>query len=325
MADSIQARALWYIAPDRAELRDSAIERATADEALVRMAFSAVSRGTERLIFSGSVPPSEYARMRAPMQDGDFPYPVKYGYCAVGLVEDGPAELGGKAVFCLHPHQDYFFAPVKALTPLPEGLPLRRATLAANMETALNALWDSGAGPGDRIVIIGAGVVGLLTAYIAAGLPGADVTIIDIDQSRAAIAKQFGAAFASPEMTPANADVVFHASATADGLALALNAAGREASVVEISWHGAGQTPLALGGAFHSQRLRLISSQVGEVSPTRRPRWSHKRRLVKALALLADDRLDALLSPDIEFCDLPAALPQLFSSDATALTAIVRY
>ena len=211
------ARALWYTAAGAAELRAESIAAPAESEALVRTTWSALSRGTERLVFNGRVPPTEYARMRAPFQAGDFPFPVKYGYCAVGVVEAGPADLLGKSVFCLHPHQDWFVAPVDRLTPLPDGLPARRATLAANMETALNAIWDSGAGPGDRIVVVGAGVVGLLVAAIAAGIPGVDATVIDIDPARAAVASALGVAFAAPVDAPREADVVFHASASAAG------------------------------------------------------------------------------------------------------------
>jgi len=263
--------------------------------------------------------------MRAPLQEGDFPYPVKYGYCAVGLVEQGPPALRGRAVFALHPHQDRFVAPARLLAPVPEGVPPRRAVLAANMETALNALWDSGAGPGDRIVVVGAGVVGLLVGYLAARLPGADVTMVDIDLSREAIARKLGCRFRKPLDAPGDADVAFHTSATAPGLACALSCAGVEATVVEMSWYGDAPVSAPLGLDFHSRRLRLVSSQVGQVSPARRPRWSHRRRLDKALALLADDRLDALITEEVAFADLAAELPRLFAPGASGLASVVRY
>ena len=319
------ATGLWYVAPGRAELREIALGALQEGEALVRATHSGVSRGTERLVFSGLVPASEFQRMRAPMQRGDFPFPVQYGYCAVGVVEAGPAEVVGKPAFCLHPHQDFFRAPLSMLTILPAGLPPRRATLAANMETALNALWDSGAGPGDRIVVVGAGVVGLLVGYLSARLPGADVSLVDIDPTRQPIARALGVPFASPDDARSGADVVFHASASAAGLALALNSAGKEAVVVEMSWYGAKDTSAPLGGAFHSQRLRLASSQVGEIAPSRRPRWTYARRMAKALELLGDNRLDALIADDVSFVDLPAALPTLLAPGAPGLASVVRY
>jgi NADPH:quinone reductase-like Zn-dependent oxidoreductase len=322
---SVKARALWTVAAGRAELRTETLGPLPKGQARVRTRNSLISRGTERLVFHGLVGESEWERMRAPLQTGDFPFPVKYGYCAVGKVEDGPADLVGRTVFALHPHQDLFQCDVSWLTPVPEHVPPRRAVLAANMETALNALWDGGAGPGDRIVVVGAGVVGLLVAYLAASVPGTDVTVVDRLPERAAIAKVFGAGFAGPEEAPANADIVFHASANAAGLATALKAAGDEGTVVELSWYGDKHVNVPLGCVFHSQRLKLISSQVGKVAPSRRPRWSHARRLGKALELLADPRLEALVSEEVAFEALPETMPRLFAPEASGLTAVVRY
>jgi threonine dehydrogenase-like Zn-dependent dehydrogenase len=268
---------------------------------------------------------TESERMRAPMQECDFPYPVKYGYCAVGIVEEGPRELQGRAVFALHPHQDRFVVPAAMLTSVPDNVPPRRAVLAANMETALNGLWDAGAGPGDRIVVVGAGVVGLLVGYLAARLPGAEVTMVDIDLSRRATAQHLGCRFSKPLDAPGEADVVIHTSATAAGLACALSCAGNEATVVEMSWYGDAPVSASLGGDFHARRLKLVSSQVGQVSPSRRPRWTHARRLEKALSLLADDRLDALVTAEVAFADLPAELARVMAPGAPGLATVVRY
>lgn len=307
------------------ELRGGRFSGAEGD-LRVRTLYSGVSRGTERLVLAGRVPESEWLRMRAPRQEGVFPGPVKYGYAAVGVIEAGPADLVGRRAFCLHPHEERFMASIAALHLLPDALPSRRATLAANMETALNALWDSGAGPCDRIVIVGGGPVGLLTASLAARLPGADVTVVDVDPSRRAIAERLGAAFALPADAPDDADVVLHASGTAAGLATALAAAGDEAIVVEMSWHGEGDVAAPLGGAFHSRRLKLVSSQVGQVSPSRRPRWSHGRRLDAAISLLAaDDRLDALIDVEIPFDDAPRDLPRRLAAGAGGLGVVLRY
>jgi threonine dehydrogenase-like Zn-dependent dehydrogenase len=321
----LAASALWYVGPGKIELRLETLPPPSADQVLVATEFSGVSRGTERLIMAGKVGQSEWERMRAPLQAGSFPFPVKYGYCATGLVEQGPKDLVGRRVFVLAPHQTRFLAPASMATPLPDGLPSRRATLAANMETALNAVWDSGAGPADKIVVVGGGIVGLLIAYIAAALPGADVTVVDLATERAVIAQSFGAKFATADKCPEDADVVFHATASAPGLATAINAAGFEATVVEVSWFGDGATPVPLGGAFHSRRLKLVSSQVGHVAPTRRARWTYRRRLEAALTLLQDDRLDALIAEEIAFTDAPAQLPALLSPAAKGLAPIIRY
>jgi NADPH:quinone reductase-like Zn-dependent oxidoreductase len=318
------ARAIWYTAPGAVEIRSSVLAPLESGQAIVRTAFSGISRGTERLVIGGTIGQQEWERMRAPLQEGAFPFPVKYGYCATGTVEDGPDALKGRAVFCLHPHQDRFVAPVEMLIPVPDGVPIRRATLAANMETALNAIWDSGASAGDRIVIVGAGIVGLLVAHLAARLPGSDVTVVDVADRRQ-IAKKLGAQFATPADAPRGADVVFHTSASPAGLATAIACCGLEATIVELSWYGDKDVPAPLGGNFHSQRLRLQSSQVGQISPGRRPRWSYRRRIEKALALLTDPALDALVAEEIAFADAPVALPRLLAPGAAGLAPVIRY
>jgi threonine dehydrogenase-like Zn-dependent dehydrogenase len=318
-------RALWYTGKARAELRHVNVPEPGPGEALVLTLWSGISRGTERLVYEGRVPLSEFERMKAPFQEGEFPYPVKYGYCAVGIVEQGPKDWLGVPVFALHPHQTRFVAPVERLVAIPENLPLRRAALAANMETALNALWDSGAGPGDRIVIVGAGLVGLLVAFLAVRLPGAEVVVVDVEPQRSAIVTSLGAEFRTPGAVAGDADVVFHASATESGLITALGAAGSEATIVELSWYGDKQVSVPLGGAFHSKRLKLLSSQVGQVAPSRRPRWNYARRLRKALDLLQHDALDRLITGEVTFDALPVAMADIFNPDAPALATVVRY
>ena len=321
----MQGKALWYVGPGRAELRAEEIPAPKPGEVRVRSLFGAISRGTERLVQAGRVPASEHDRMRAPFMGGTFPFPVKYGYATVGRVEAGPAELQGQAVFSLHPHQSLFTVPVGAVFALPADVSPRRAVLAPNMETALNAVWDGPPGPADRIAIVGGGLVGLLVAYLCARLPGADVTVVDIAAGRAEPAQAVGAGFASPGSAPEDCDLVFHASGTATGLATALRLAGEEASIVELSWYGSGEVAAPLGEAFHSRRLRLVSSQVGKVAPSHRPRWTHGRRLSAALALLKDPVLDALLAPAAAFEELPARLASVFASDSPVICQPIRY
>jgi NADPH:quinone reductase-like Zn-dependent oxidoreductase len=322
---AIEARALWYVSPGVAELRPAVCSTPHADEILVRALYSGLSRGTERLVFQGRVPESEWTRMRAPAQDGEFPFPVKYGYAVVGEIEAGPPELLNRTVFTLYPHQTKFVTPAECAFPIPDNIPARRATLTANLETALNVLWDAHAAPGDRIVIIGAGIVGLLVASLAARLPGAEVSVVDIDSSRKKLVETMGAVFTDPKSAPHDADLVIHTSASERGLALAFECAGKEATIVEASWHGADACKLALGGAFHSRRLKLVSSQVGEIASWRKPRWNHKRRIEAAIRLLADARLDALLGEEVPFEKLPQNLPRLFAQDAPGVGALVRY
>lgn len=318
------AHAFWTVAPGRGELRAEALRPPAEGEALVRTLASGISRGTEALVFAGRVPPSQYAAMRCPLQAGEFPFPVKYGYSAVGVVEEGPAALIGRRVFCLHPHQDRFLAPVAMLHPVPEAVPTRRAVLAANMETALTIAWDAAALPGERALVIGAGVVGLLAAHLIARIPGLALTVIDTDPANAKAAAALGLAFAAPENVPGEADLVVHASGSPEGLALALARAGFEARIVEASWFGDRPVVLPLGEAFHSRRLRLIASQVGAVAPAMRGRRSAADRLGLALALLDDPRLDALLEGPSPFADLPATMARLAARPG-ALCHVVRY
>jgi NADPH:quinone reductase-like Zn-dependent oxidoreductase len=320
------ARSLWYVDKGVVELRETTLPPLSTGEARVRTLFSGISRGTERLVLAGAIGRSEWERMRCPMQEGAFPFPVKYGYCAAGIVEDGPAALVGRSVFCLHPHQDVFQVPAASLALIPEGIAPRRATLAANMETALNALWDSGAGPGDRIVVVGAGVVGLLVAALAARLPAAAVTAVDPEEaSRRPLAEALGAAFAAPGQAPTEADVVFHTSASGAGLDTAIGCAGMEATIVEMSWYGERPVEARLGGSFHSRRLKLISSQVGQVSLGRRPRWDYRRRMAAALALLDLPAFDLLVAEEIAFEDAPRELPRLLAPGAHGLAPVIRY
>lgn len=320
------ARSVWYVGPGKVELRTEPLAPPQpGTQARVRTLFSGVSRGTERLVLSGTVPQSEWERMRAPMQSGAFPFPVKYGYCATGIVEDGPAELVGRTVFALHPHQDMFVAPLDMLVPVPDAVSPRRATLAANMETALNAHWDAGSGPGDRMVVVGAGVVGLLAAAIAARMPGTEVTVVDVAAERRGLVEAMGACFALPDAAPKDADIVFHASASAAGLQTAIASAGMEATVIELSWYGDKPVAVNLGDIFHSRRIRLISSQVGQVSPSRRPRFTYRRRMEAALRLLADPALDALVATEIAFADAAKDLPRLLGPGAEGLAPVIRY
>jgi threonine dehydrogenase-like Zn-dependent dehydrogenase len=320
------ARALFHVAPMRSELRAVPLPAPGPGEALVRTEFSAISRGTERLVARGAVPVEEHARMRCPMQEGDFPFPVKYGYAAVGVVEAGPAAWLGRRVFALHPHQDRFVAPLDRLHPVPDTVPAARATLAANLETALNAVWDSGVSVADRVVVVGGGLVGLLIAALCAGMPGTRVTVVDVDPTRAAAASMLGATFVTPEAVPTGADVVFHTSATAAGLATAIAAAGPDAKVVELSWYGAGEIAVALGGAFHAGRIALVSSQVGRVSPGHAARgWTFASRLAAALDLAADARIDRLIGEIVPFADLPAAMPRVLAAQAPGIVTLVGY
>lgn len=322
---SVESRACWIEAPGRAAIRSAEVHAPPAGDVLVRALHSGISRGTEMLVYRGEVPATEFERMRAPFQEGDFPGPVKYGYASVGIVEQGAEALQGRTVFCLYPHQTRYVVPAQALHLLPEEVPAPRAVLAANMETAVNALWDAAPRIGDRIAVVGGGVVGLLVAWLAGRLPGCAVELIDLNPSRRQVAEALGLAFASPEHARPDADLVVHASGSAQGLVTALRLAAFEATVIEMSWYGRREVALPLGEAFHARRLTLKSSQVGHVATAQRSRWSHHRRLALALSLLRDPVLDALITDSAPFDELPAVLARLATTAPDTLCQRIDY
>ncbi len=319
------ARAFWLSSPGHGEIRETALPDPAEGEVVVRSLYSGVSRGTETLVFRGGVPESQYAAMRAPFQEGDFPGPVKYGYLNVGLVEEGPADLVGRTVFCLYPHQTRYVVPADAVTVVPPSVPAERAILAGTVETAVNALWDAAPLVGDRIAVVGGGMVGSSVAALLARFPGVRVQLVDADPARAKTAEALGVDFASPQDALGDCDLVVHASATEQGLARSLELLAAEGTVLELSWYGDRQVSLPLGEAFHSRRLVIRSSQVGSVSPARRSSRTYADRLAVALDLLADPALDALVTGESGFGQLPDVLPRLASGEIPALCHRVRY
>lgn len=325
MAEPLRARAFWTVGPGRGELREAPLPASGPDQVLVRTLVSGISRGTESLVFQGRVPPSQWAAMRCPFQEGDFPGPLKYGYASVGRVEAGPPALLGRRVFCLHPHQDLYVVPADAVTPLPDAVSDARGVLAANMETAVNGLWDAAPRLGDQIAVVGAGVVGGLVAALAARIPGCQVELIDSDPRKARLAAALGCRFAAPDEAALEADVVIHASGHPAGLATALRIAGFEATVLELSWYGDTPVSAPLGEDFHARRLSLRSSQVGAVATAQRARWSHRRRLGLVLELLADPLFDLLVEAESDFATLPATLARLSTTPDGSLCHRVIY
>jgi 2-desacetyl-2-hydroxyethyl bacteriochlorophyllide A dehydrogenase len=329
MADIVTARQFWIRAPGHGEIVQAKLAPRQTDELLIRTHYSAVSRGTESLIFRGEVPPSQYEAMRAPFQEGEFPAPLKYGYVSVGEVVEGPAHgpnaLIGRLVFCLFPHQDLYCVPAARVTRIPDNVPAGRAVLAANMETAVNVVWDARPAAGDRIVVIGAGLVGLLVAWLCRKTPGTSVTVVDINPSRAAISQELDLPFQTEAPRGADADLVIHASGQPEGLATALATAGIEGTIIEASWFGTRPVVLPLGEHFHSRRLTIRSSQVGRLPPDRAPRWNFQRRMALALDLLRDPRLDALITGESAFEELPEVLARLSHYPAGALCHRIRY
>jgi threonine dehydrogenase-like Zn-dependent dehydrogenase len=320
-----EARAFWVVAPGRGELRRESLPEPGSGDVLIRALASSISRGTETTVFQGRVPRSQYRVMRAPHQAGEFSFPLKYGYSSVGVVVAGPKDWLGRRVFCLHPHQDCYVVPRRSVISIPATVPDERATLAANMETVVNALWDAAPRLGDRVAVVGAGVIGALAAALAARMPGAAVQLVDVNPDKAGIAAALGVSFAPPNVATPRADLVIHASGTAQGLATALDLAGFEATVVELSWYGDQKVAAPLGEAFHSRRLRLVSSQVGTVATAQRARWDRRRRLALALDLLADSRFDLLLERAVPFARLPEVMAELAAQPGKIMCQVIDY
>lgn len=320
-----EALAFWVVEPGVGEVRSCEVPLARPGEVLVRARCSAISRGTESLVFHGRVPVQQRDAMRAPHQEGDFPGPVKYGYLGVGVVAQGPEALRGRTVFCLHPHQSAYVVPASDVIVVPDGVPAERAALAGTVETALNALWDCPPLIGDRVAVVGAGMVGCTVARLLARVPAVDVTLVDTNPARAAVAEALEVAFALPVDAPEGCDMVVHTSATAAGLQRALELAAPEATVLEMSWYGDASTPISLGGVFHSRRLVLRSTQVGQVAPRRRDRRSSRARLSLALDLLADPVFDELLSGRCSLRQLPEVMPRIANGSLSTLCHLVTY
>jgi 2-desacetyl-2-hydroxyethyl bacteriochlorophyllide A dehydrogenase len=319
------ARAFWLVEPGHGEIRPVSLPSPMPDEVLVRTLYSGISRGTESVVFQGRVPESQYAAMRAPFQEGDFPAPVKYGYLNVGVVEQGPDALLGRVVFCLFPHQTRFVVPADAVTQVPSSVPAERAVLAGTVETAVNALWDAGPLVGDRIAVVGAGMVGCCVAALLARIPGVKVELVDPDPARGAVAAALGVDFAPPDQARGECDLVVHASATEEGLTRSLELLAVEGEVIELSWYGDRRVTLPLGEAFHSRRLVVRGSQVGRVSPARRARRTFADRMALALRLLADPAFDALITGESDFEALPEVMPRLAGGELPALCHRITY
>ncbi len=320
-----EARAFWLREPGRGEIRTVTLPEPGPDDVLVRTLRSGVSRGTETLIFRGGVPPGQYAAMRAPFQEGEFPGPVKYGYLNVGAVEHGPPQLRGRTVFCLFPHQTAYVVPASAVALVPDGVPPARAVLAGTVETAVNALWDAPPLLGDRTTVVGAGMLGCCVARLLARFPGAQVTLVDVDADRADVATALDLDFALPGEAAGGRDLVMHTSATSAGLQYSLELLAPEGTVIDLSWYGDKEVQLSLGGRFHSARLGIRASQVGTMSPTRSGRRTTADRLALSLELLRDPALDALLTGASAFCDLPEVMAGLAAGSLPALCHTITY
>nr|WP_246224098.1 zinc-binding alcohol dehydrogenase [Pseudarthrobacter psychrotolerans] len=320
-----QATAYWTTGPKHGELRNEALPAPGPGEALVRTLYSGISKGTEIVVHTGSVPPRVAEEMRAPHQQGTFPSPVKFGYLSVGIVEEGPEDWAGQKVFCLNPHQDRYVISTDALTRIPDGVPARRAVLTGTVETAVNALWEAGPRLGDRIAVVGAGLVGGMVATLLRTFPLARFQLVDLDPERKHLADKLGVEFAHPDDAKPDCDIVFHCSASQEGLERSLQLAGDEGEIIEMSWYANRKVTLPLGEDFHARRLSIRASQVGVVARARRHRRTKAERLELAVELLKDPVFDAFLTGASPFTDLPEVVQHLADGTLQALCHVIEY
>jgi NADPH:quinone reductase-like Zn-dependent oxidoreductase len=319
------ALAYWTVGPCQGELRSEDLPVPAQGQALVRTLYSGISRGTELVVHEGHVPERIAKAMRAPHQEGDFPGPVKFGYLSVGVVEEGPEAWIGQNVFCLHPHQDRYIVPFTSLTRIPDGVPARRAVLTGIVEIALNALWEAGPRLGDRIAVVGAGLVGSMTAALLRSFPLARLQLVERDPGKRAFVESMGVEFVLPDDAQKDCDIVFHCSATDEGLASSLRLAGDEGEIIEMSWYGDRAVSLPLGEDFHARRLTIRASQVGVVARSRRHRRTTSERLELAVSLLRDPMFDAFLTGESQFEELPEVFDSLASGELDDLCRVINY
>lgn len=322
---TIDATAYWTTAPGQGELRSEKIHVPRPGEALVRGLYSGISKGTEMVVHNGAVPPRVASEMRAPHQEGDFPGPVKFGYLSVGIVKDGPEDWKGQRVFCLHPHQDRYVVPIGSLTRIPDNVPSRRAVLTGTVETAINALWEAGPRLGDRVAVVGAGLVGGMVATLLRSFPLQRLQLVDLDPSKQELANTLGVDFVHPDEAQDDCDIVFHCSASQQGLERSLQLVGDEGDVIEMSWYANREVTVPLGEDFHARRLSIRASQVGVVARARRHRRTNADRLNLAVSLLADPVFDAFLTGTSPFQDLPAVVMELAGGSRDALCHVIEY
>ena len=304
----INTQSFWIKKKNNSYIKDHSINQAGKNELLIQTKYSGISYGTERVVYTGSVPDSQRELMRCPYQEGNFGSDVKYGYMNIGKVIDGPPGFKGKYVYTLFPHQTYYILDKTEVTLIPESIPLKRCLLTANMETAINGMWDTLPSCGDKILVIGSGVVGFLMAYILKSIPGSEILLVDSDSKKNKYSKLFNINFKNKY----KANIIYECSGNAkilDGLSKHVK---DEAIICILSWYGDNISKVKFGEEFLSKRIKIIFSQVSKVSHNRSQYWDNVKRRELAIKMLNDDRLDNLIEKKIiKFSKLPLFFSQM--------------
>jgi 2-desacetyl-2-hydroxyethyl bacteriochlorophyllide A dehydrogenase len=342
----LKQHALYFTAPYRVAVQEAHVPCPAADQVLVQTLVSAISPGTELLIYRGQAPSDIPVDETIPALAGAFGFPLAYGYAAVGqviAVGSGVAQTWqGRCVFAFHPHASHFLASPDALLPVPAALSPEAAAFLPNMETAVNFLMDGQPLIGERVVVFGQGVVGLLTTALLARLPLARLVTLDRYARRRDYSLRLGA---HASLDPEGADALAHLHACLDeasppggeadltyelsGNPLALDQAiattGFNGRVVIGSWYGQKQAPLNLGGRFHRSRIHLISSQVSTIAPQWTGRWTKPRRLQVAWQMLQQVRPAQLITHRFPIAEAAAAYALLDQHPEDALQVLLTY
>ncbi len=330
------ASALVFTGPREVALEERPVESPGPDEVLVRSRVSAISPGTELLVYRGDAPTDLEADVSIDALEGDLSFPTRYGYATVGeVVETGPGAEGyhGERVFAFHPHQSRFCAGVPELFISPPDLDDEALALLPTAETATNLLLDGGPRVGERVVVFGAGVVGLATVRLLAELSLEELVVVEPLEGRRELARAFGADRTVPpgatgtfaDSDPPGADLVYEVSGQPEALDAALSVAGYDGRVVVGSWYGSKRADLDLGGSFHRDRIGVTSSQVSTISPELRGRWSRERRRGTALDALRRIDTDRLVTDRVPFRSAPAAYERLDTDPERTLQVLLEY
>jgi len=319
----MRTNTLWHLSKSQSAILSINQTKRKETDVEIKSLYSLISTGTERLVAAGQVPISLHQKMRVPYMKGHFTFPLKYGYSLVGEVQSEGA-WQGQLVHLMHPHQDRLWVEEAALTLIPKGLSPKVATLASNMETALNAVWDSQVTVGDRVVIIGFGMIGALVTRLLSLLPAVQVYVVEVNEYRQELVQEMGFNLLPKGMQ--DFDCSFHTSASSSGLQQAIDLVGEEGTIIELSWYGARETTVQLGGNFHYQRKRIISSQVGQISSTKIARWTYKRRKKLVFDLLKNPVFEAHLTQELSLSEAPAFFEQLRTGELpNGLGWVIRY
>ncbi len=340
---NIESRSLWLTAPKMVEFRTETIPPPGSGEIRVQTIASALSQGTEMLVYRGEVPVD--LPLDLPALSGSFAFPIKYGYATVGRVLDlGDDVTGfarGDAVFVHHPHQSTFVVPTNpadgpAPVRLPDDLDPLLGLFVANLETAVNVLLDSGIRLGETALVFGQGTVGLLIAQLLRHAGAGQVIVVDPLERRRTLAFKLGVDVALEpgsemlervmELTEGRgADVAIEVSGSGAALQSAIESVAVEGTVVVVSWYGTKTVSLALGEHFHRGRVRIRSSQVGRISPELSARWDHARRLRLSVELLPRLELSELISHRFRFDEAADAYRLVDERPGNAVQVILTY